>query len=69
MAGTLGELPVVLGRSMLWAEILPTRLPASAKVMLATKTMRTACCIAHVVVNVVEMHTRAESFRVELGLV
>lgn len=33
---------LLLGRSMLWAEGLPTRLPASAKVMLATETMRTA---------------------------
>lgn len=35
------ELPLMLGRSMLWAGVLPTRLPASEKVMLATKTMRT----------------------------
>lgn len=48
--GRAGWLPLLLGKSILWAEILPVRLLASAKVMLDTNTMHSICCVVHVVV-------------------
>lgn len=48
--GRAGWLSLVLGKSILWAEILPTRLLASAKVMIDTNTMHSVCCVVHVVV-------------------